>query len=141
MRPNRLRLKAVAAWLGIIALGLNALVPVHLAFDLAHTIAPDHHHPGAEAGYDLVRSLLSLLTGHDEDRDQPAPDKEHHHDHCAVCAAVGALAGFAPAAAAPLAVPTAVDPTVLTVASAAIPRPAVPSAYHARAPPLAEVAI
>jgi hypothetical protein len=137
MRPDRLRLKAIAAWLGVIALGFNALVPVHLAFDLADAIAPAYHHAGAEADHDFVRSLLTLLIGHDEDQDQPASNKQHHHDHCAVCAAVGTLAGFAPVTVVPLAVPASVYIARLTVAPLALPRPAPPAAYHARAPPFA----
>ncbi len=39
MRPGRPRLRAIAAWLGVLALSLNALfVPIHLAFDLAHAL-------------------------------------------------------------------------------------------------------
>jgi hypothetical protein len=137
MRPNRLRLKAIAAWLGVIALGLNALVPIHLAFDLANAIVPVHPHAEADTDHDTVRSLLTLLIVYDEDQDQPASDKRHQHSHCAVCAAVGTLAGFAPVVVAPLVVPISVDAATLTVASAAAPHPAPPTAYRARAPPVA----
>ena len=43
MRPNRVRLGAIAAWLGVIALSLDALVPIHLAFDLAHAFNAAAH--------------------------------------------------------------------------------------------------
>ena len=43
MQPNRLRLGAIAAWLGVIALSLDAIVPIHLAFDLAHAFQTTTH--------------------------------------------------------------------------------------------------
>ncbi len=49
MQPNRLRLGAIAAWLGVIALGFNALVPIHLAFDLAHTFETATHREAPSA--------------------------------------------------------------------------------------------
>ena len=137
MRPNRLRLKAIAAWLGVIALGFNALVPIHLAFDLADAVVPVDPHAEADADHDIVRSLLALLIGHDEDQDRPASDKRHQHGHCAVCEAVATLAGFAPAVVAPLVIPAFVYAATLTASSAAAPHPAPPAAYQARAPPLA----
>jgi len=138
MLPNRLRAGAIAAWLGVIALGLNSLVPIHLAFDLAHTLAPDRQVKDAAADHDLVRCLLTLIVGHhDEDEDQPPAHKGHHHAECAVIGAIGTLAGFAAAAAVPLAVPIpAYAPTLPTIERGA-PRAAPLVAYQSRAPPLA----
>jgi hypothetical protein len=138
--PHRLRIGAVAAWLGVIALGLNALVPVHLAFDLAHALAPDRPGAAAAADHDFVRCLLTLLTGHhDEDEDQSSsgPEHHHHHDDCAVCGAIGALAGFAPVTVVLPAVPIGAYLPVPPAVVAAAPRTVCVVAYHSRAPPIA----
>ena len=63
MRWHRAYWSRRAAWLGVIALGLNALVPVHLAFDLAAALAPGHH-AAADTGGGLDRQLLALASGH-----------------------------------------------------------------------------
>ena len=84
-----------AAWLGLLALAVNALVPVHLAFDLAEALAPARHSAGEEAG-SAERHLLALLSGY---REAESPADEHgkhehgHRDHhgCPVCSAFGAL--------------------------------------------------
>lgn len=110
-RPNRLRLGVIAAWLGVIALSLDALVPIHLAFDLAEAFATVT--PRAEAAdHDPTRQLLALLIGHrDGDGHHGDTSDSHgrHHRDCPVCAAIGTLTGFAPAAlvllSAPLRIP------------------------------------
>jgi Protein of unknown function (DUF2946) len=138
MLSHRLRIGAIAAWLGVIALGFNALVPIHLAFDLAHALAPDRHGKAAAADHDLIRCLLTLVIGHhDENQDQSPAHKGRHQTDCAVCSAVGNLAGFAPAAAAPLAAPIlgyAPPPPAIEVGA---PHTAPLVAYRSRAPPLA----
>jgi hypothetical protein len=136
MLPSRLRIGAIAAWLGVVALGFNALVPVHLAFDLAHALAPDREE-GAAADHDFVRCLLSLLTGHhDEDADHSS-NKAGHHNDCAVCGAIGTLAGFAPTAVVPLAAPVSAYAPLPPAIEARALHPSPAAAYHSRAPPLA----
>ena len=67
MWPNRLRLGAIAAWLGVIALSLDALVPIHLAFDLAHTFETGtHREASSPAEHDFSWRLLALVTGHQD---------------------------------------------------------------------------
>jgi hypothetical protein len=134
MRPYRLRL-AIAVWLGVIALGFNALVPIHLAFDLAHSLTPEDHDHGSEHGF--VACLLSLVVGHDEDEDQSPSHKGHHHENCAVCGSISTLAGLAPAAAVLLGVPILVYAARLGVVDLAAPRAAPLVAYRSRAPPIA----
>ena len=136
MRPSRLRSRGIAVWLGVIALALNALVPIHLAFDLADSLAPRHDGEDA-AAHDAFRHMLALLVGHDSDNDHAPSNTGHHHDHCAVCGAIATLAGFAPAAVVLLAVPTSVYAATLSLATPAAPRAAPLIAYHARAPPVA----
>ena len=124
----------------MIALALNALVPIHLAFDLAealavppfkhvHGHAHSHRHPGEH-------SLLVLLTGHSHAADhQRQPDRDHGKPPaCAVCSAVTALAGFAPAAPAMLSPPVAFDMPLLPSAVAGWTS-GVLLAYRSRAPP------
>jgi hypothetical protein len=140
MLPHRLRIGAVAAWLGAIALGLNALVPIHLAFDLAHALAPDRPGADAAADHDFAHCLLTLLIGHHEDgKDQSSsdPGHRHHHDDCPVCGAIGTLGGFAPITVAPFAAPIgAYLPVLQAVATAALAFVFV-AAYRSRAPPIA----
>lgn len=138
MRAKRRRGRIWAAWLGLIALAVNALVPIHLAFDLAQALAPARHAPEEEAG-GAERHLLALLSGHRESGG-PADDHgrrghRHHHD-CAVCSALGALAGLAPPAQVALSVPDAVGlPTALPITQS---KPVGTAAgYRSRAPPIA----
>jgi hypothetical protein len=127
-----------AAWLGLLALAVNALVPVHLAFDLAEALAPARQSADEEAG-DAERHLLALLSGY---REAESPADEHgkhehgHRDHhgCPVCSAFGALTG--------LALPTPVLLPFADAAGLAAPLPASeiepagnPVGYRSRAPP------
>ena len=138
IRPKRLRFGTIAAWLGIIALSLNALVPIHLAFDLADALTASDHAEDADAGHDLANSVLALLVGHHHDQDRSAPHKPHHHDDgCAVCGAVGTLAGFAPAAVAQLAAPGSVFAATFGFVEPPAPQLAPVIIYRSRAPPRA----
>lgn len=149
MRPRRLALGIIAAWLGVIALGLNALVPIHLAFDLDHAFEAAAQRQNAPAArHDLTWRLLALLTGHldqsqssgdNADSSAKGPDGhgKHHHADCAVCSSLGTLAGFAPALAVPLPAPTSIETPILPVAADRAPRAATALAYRSRAPPIA----
>jgi Protein of unknown function (DUF2946) len=136
MLRNRPRLGVIAAWLGVIALSLNALVPIHLAFDLAHALAPDGHEDAAP-DHDFVRCLLTLVIGHhDDDADHP-PGHKHHHDNCAVCGAIVTLVGFASATVMQLAAPVVAYAIALSPTEFAVPVSTLFPAYHSRAPPIA----
>ena len=77
MRVRKWRGRIWAARLGLLALALNALVPVHLAFDLADAFEPAHLCGAyAEVG-GAERSLLAMLGGH-RDADGQS-DKRHKH--------------------------------------------------------------
>src|SRR5215472_7941828 len=97
MRSRSRRGTEWAAWLGLLALAVNTLVPVHLAFDLAEALAPARQSANEAAG-GAEHRLLALLSGH---RETETPAHEHgrhghsHHHECAVCSALGALAGLA----------------------------------------------
>ncbi len=135
MSLRMLRRYAWAVWLGVIALGIDALVPIHAALDLAEAIGASR--PGARAAdRSLEWRLFALAAGHRDDADKANGGDDRRHQTCAVCSALGALAGFAPAAAVRLAVPASVEAPVNLVEIAAAPAGPRPAAYRSRAPPL-----
>jgi hypothetical protein len=142
MQPNRLRLGAIAAWLGVIALSLDAFVPIHLAFDLAHTFeTATHREASSAAEHDFSWRLLALVTGH-KDEDAPSDGKagshvKHHRENCPVCSSLSTLAGFAPVGTAPLSVPIRVETPILLATIASEPPGAPATPYRSRAPPIA----
>ena len=135
MRLKRLRRNAQAAWLGIAALVLNALVPVHLAFDLADALGAAPHHAGA--GW----RLLARISGHHgpaDHHDRSDHDRGHHRPtDCPVCSALGALAGLAPAAPPQLLLPPAPAGAPAVLPSEEQHAGGAVAAYRSRAPPTA----
>jgi Protein of unknown function (DUF2946) len=124
-----------AAWLGVIALSLNALVPIHLAFDLAEALEPATHIPAATAGGDLQRRLLARVCGHQNGENKQ--HGKHHETNCPVCAAVGTLIAFAAPANPVLPVPVAIAIRLDADEFAAEPQSVSAAFYRSRAPPLA----
>ena len=132
MRLRTWRGRIWAARLGLLALALNALVPIHLAFDIAEALeAPQcSAHASVDNG---ERHLLARLAGH---RDANGKSDEHGKHHaCPVCSALGSLAAFAPPSETALSAPL----------PAALPTPhflvqterfGARAAYRSRAPPL-----
>jgi hypothetical protein len=124
-----------AARAGILALALNAFVPIHLAFDLGEDLAPASH----PVRHGLEWRALAMLIGHDAgDADDHDADHGHHHDPtCPVIAAFGALTGLVTASVPTLAQPVAI--AVVDLPAPTIERPTVAPAlsYRSRAPPLA----
>jgi len=121
-----------------VALALNALVPVHVAFDLAEAPRASHREHGARVdARDGERRILALLTGHRQTDDDGGADRkgQHHDGVCPVCSALGALAGFAAPVPATVAIPAPIGlPAAQPVAEF---EPAgAPAAYRSRAPPI-----
>lgn len=136
MRSGKPRCLSWAAWLGLLALVLNALVPIHLAFDLAEGLGAAPLRGAPAQDHSPEWDTLALLIGH---RETGGDSHEHSQDHstaCPVCSAVGTLVGFAPAAVAALPLP---PPAAMPAAPAALGgEPArAPAAYRSRAPPAA----
>ena len=138
MRRHRRDWFRLAAWLGVIALGLNALVPIHLAFDLAEAFAPAPHAPAAATGLDW--QIFAFLSGHGADGDH---DQDHHqHDgkpgrhDCPVCAVAGTLVALSLPAVAALPVPAAAALRLAVHTVVAAPPAILAAAYRSRAPPL-----
>jgi hypothetical protein len=121
-----------AARLGLLALVLNALVPIHLAFDIAEALEAQQCSAHAQAD-NGERQLLALLIGHHHANGKAEERTKHHA--CPVCGALGALAGFVPPASMALLIPAPANlPTAHFLAQAE--RFDVPAAYRSRAPPL-----
>jgi len=133
MRLRTWRGRIWGARLGLVALALNALVPIHLAFDIAEALeAPQcsAHHTEVD---NAERHLLALLAGHHDANGKSDEHGKHHA--CPVCSALGSLAVFAPPAATALSAPTPGD---LRTAHFLVQteRIGAPAAYRSRAPPL-----
>ena len=138
MRAKKWRGTVWAARLGLLALALNSLVPIHIAFDLAEALAPAHQrniHTHTETG-STERHLLALLVGHQHVGGKSHEHGKHHGAACPVCSALGALAGFAATASTALSAPaSAALPTALPVTETVLTR--APASYRSRAPPVA----
>jgi hypothetical protein len=134
MRARYWRGRLWAARLGLLALALNALVPVHLAFDLAEAFEPEHQRRVHAGVGGAERRLLASFSGH---RETDGTSDEHGKHHaCSVCSALGALAGFAPPAPTALLAlfPVGLPKTHFVVW---VERVSTPTAYRSRAPPVA----
>lgn len=125
-----------AARAGILALALNALLPIHLAFDLAEHLAPARHSSADTEHRTVEWRVLAALIGHDAHDADDTDDHGHHHDAtCPVIAAFGALTGLVtttvPTIAQPIAIATVDPPVPDAIQSADTPS----AAYRSRAPP------
>jgi hypothetical protein len=131
---QRLRRASWAIWLAVLALGLDVLVPIHLALDLGEAFGSSHRAASGAVEHRLEWRLLALATGHDSGDGKP--DGDHRHPICPAFAALGALSGFATVAAPALPAPVVAEalPPFATAAGAPYRAPA--AAYRSRAPPL-----
>jgi hypothetical protein len=136
MRARRWRGRIWAARLGLLALALNALAPVHLAFDLAEASEPAHQCDAHAEVDNAERHLLALLSGHRDADGTSHEHGKHHGTACPVCSALGALAGFVPPAPTALSLPLPAGlPSTLAIIQG---EPVGDSAgYRSRAPPIA----
>jgi hypothetical protein len=137
MRRHRRCWSGWAAWLGVIALGLNALVPIHFAFDLVEAFEPAHHAPAGIGKDGRERQLLALICGHQEGGGEGHHHGKRGHPGCPVCAAGLTLVGVALSAGVALPIPNAVAAPPEIVAVAADHHGAPTAAYRSRAPPVA----
>jgi hypothetical protein len=128
-----------AAWLGVLALALNLLVPVHLAFDLAEALEPAQHEDAQPTN--LSRRLIAFVAWHRErsgDEEADHHGGQHHHGAaCPVCSALGSLAALAIPVAAMLALPVAASVAVAALPPDTRPVALFPAGYRFRAPPYA----
>lgn len=125
-----------AARAGILALALNALVPIHLAFDLAEELAPAHHSTAEPEHHGIEWRVLAALIGHDaHDADDTDDHGQHHDATCPVIAAFGALTGLVTTTVPTIAHPIAVVRVDLPAPTVSRPVDAPSVAYRSRAPP------
>ncbi len=134
MRERQWRSRIWAARLGLLALALNALVPIHLAFDLAEAFEPAQQ-CGAHAEVDgAERRLLALLSGHLKRTARPTSTANITRARCAARSAPW------PALPRPRSIAlSALSPVGLPTAHSVIQaeRVGAPAAYRSRAPPVA----
>jgi hypothetical protein len=132
MRMRAWRGRIWAVRLGLLALAFNALVPIHLAFDVAEAL--EGPQCSAHAAVDNAeRGLLALLIGHQHANGKA--DEHSKHRACPICSGLGALAAFVPPASTALSTPTPPDlPTTHFLVQTE--RFGAPAAYRSRAPPL-----
>ncbi|MGH7014837.1 MAG: DUF2946 family protein [Stellaceae bacterium] len=117
----------------MLALVLNAFVPIHLAFDLGEALAPAHR----DDNHGIEWRVWACLIGHEAHDADDADDHGHHHEPtCPVIAVFGALTGLVtttvPILAQPVAV-AAVNVAAVSERDIALVRA---TAYRSRAPPL-----
>ena len=137
MRLKRLRCNGWAAGLGIAALVLNALVSVHLAFDLAEALGRSPHSHGNARPHGVEWHLLASLSGHvPHAHDHHKGHAKGHRPDCAVCNSLGSLAGLAAGTRPVLPLPTQADSAPIVAAVAEWHDAAPAAAYRSRAPPL-----
>jgi hypothetical protein len=131
---QRLRRASWAVWLAVLALVLDALVPIHLALDLDEALGVAHRAAPGAIGRGFEWRLLALATGHEIGDGKP--DGEHRHPICPAFAALGALGGFATVAAPVLPAPALAAALPAPAPLAAAPDRTPAAAYRSRAPPL-----
>jgi hypothetical protein len=139
MSLNRLRLRAIAAWLGVIALGCNSLVPIRFALvlglDLTHARQCGHYE-GAPLIHDAGWWMLKLLTGQDPTADPFQSHNGFHPAFSGACGVVGAPPEFIDAARALLPLPTCAEQVRRCISVVRHQPRAPPLAYQSRAPPV-----
>jgi hypothetical protein len=129
-----LRRASWAAWLALLALGLQVLVPIHLALDLDDALGAAHRSAPEADLHGFEWRLLALATGHDDGDGKRQGDRRH--PICPVFAALGALGGFATVAPPALPAPAVVAAPPALPATAGAPQRGPAAAYRSRAPPL-----
>jgi hypothetical protein len=130
MAAKGLKRFRIAAWLGLVALGIQALIPALLAVEIRMA--------RAEGGHAVVALCIhgQAVSRHDADGPSHAPGSDENGSAvCPICVALQASPAFT--APAPVILPL---PAIHYVATAVVvPQPAVRSvtaaAYRSRAPP------
>jgi hypothetical protein len=133
-RSLRLRHASWARWLAVLALGLDVLLPIHLALDLGEAFGGPHRVASGAAEHSLEWRLLALAAGHDTGDGKP--DGDHRHPICPAFAALGTLGGFATVEAPALPAPVVAEALPPFAAPAGTFDRAFAAAYRSRAPPV-----
>jgi hypothetical protein len=129
----RRRNMRLGVWLGILAVAVNALLPIHIAKDIVHA-----------AGHLRVAALLAqgidvaAAPGDHHHHDHPGGTDHHHDGGCLICSGLSAAAAATTlpppvVIALPMSLVLAVPPGV----AGGIAEPATHTPYAPRAPPAA----
>jgi len=128
---RRLRRKSVA-WLGLLALLIQALLPLGVGAEVA-AIAKSGDHELLEF---CAYGHLHVAGDGDGDADG-RPDHHHHSDElCPICVALQASPAYTTPAPAVLPLPSATPIRVAAAAATVAPRFLAFTAYRSRAPPI-----
>lgn len=125
----------MAAWLGLFALAIQAVLPLVVAVEISLAAGA-----GRDSAFEICEyGHVHAAAPHDED---DAPGKSHHHDRgdgdglCPICIALHAAPVFTAPATLPLPLPAARQVVIAAVEPRSPAHPVTPSAYRSRAPPV-----
>jgi hypothetical protein len=131
MRLSRLGRACWAIWLGMLACNLHAALPILIAADILHAVAP-------EDGFRLCSAApihaVSVNTGGRAPANRPAHGKACRA--CSLCLALSANAAFTGPSVAPLPLPAAGFLPLPRLRDGTTDATARSVAYRSRAPPL-----
>jgi hypothetical protein len=121
----------LGVWLGILAIAVNALLPIHIAKDVVH--AAGHMRAAALQAPDIDVAAAPAPHHH---RDHPGGTDHHHDGGCLICSGLSAAAA---ATTLPppvvIALPMALALASPTAVAGGIAEPATHTPYAPRAPP------
>lgn len=127
MRSRRHRSAGQAprgAWLALVAVAMQVLVPFFLMVEIARA-----NEPGGAA-------VICSSLGHDTHQNNGNASDHGLAAHCcSICTALAAAQGFAPAVAPPLPLPVSIGRSDLTPADVAQAARLATSSYRSRGPP------
>jgi len=127
------RLQRVAAWLGLLAFAVQAVVPLLVAAEIGLA---------AQSGTRSIFELCAYGHVHVVDHDASAPGKSGDQGHdddgaiCPICVALHAAPVFTAPTLVALPLPVAVGIEAPAVVTTETPRAPALAAYRSRAPPL-----
>jgi hypothetical protein len=140
MQKKRRRPGALGLWLGVLALTLNALAPIQLAFGMALTLADarqcGHRESAAAELHGPGRWAIAVLTAGSSVKEPFQSHKGLHPVTGAVCSLVAAPTGFIASSPAVMPLPALSFGVHLRPTAAEISAQAAHSDYRSRAPPV-----
>jgi len=123
------------AWLGILALGLQAYIPIHLANDIVHAVNDVLAAEAQKAGH---ASAANPSADDSDDCDDSLPSRvpHSHHRDCAISLTASGASVFMQAAVLEFRLPEIAPQQHLARFDDPGPRITRPASYASRAPPL-----
>lgn len=126
------RLQRVAAWLGLLAFAVQAVVPLLVAAEIGLAARS-----GTRSIFELCAYGHIHAVNHDASSPGKSGDQGHHDDDtiCPICVALHAAPVFTAASLVALPLPVSGGIDAPAIATTATPRPPALAAYRSRAPP------